>query len=57
MSNKDIFNMLNEMKVNDIKSLISISIEYLVGVYGTNFNKFIRDEKKLHKKLMKRGNK
>ena len=57
MSNKDIYNMLNELDKNDIKDLINISIEYLVYVYSVDFKSFIKDEKKLHKKLMKRGNK
>ena len=51
MLDSEIYELLNGLEENDIKSLITISIVYLSRVYGTNIKELIKDIKKIVKQL------
>lgn len=53
MNNKEIYDFLNNMNMVEIKTLISISLEYLENVYNEDINLFLKNIKKLHKELKK----
>lgn len=52
---KELYELLNKADVKEIKTMISVSIEYLIGMYGLKFKDIIKDLKDIHKKLIKRG--
>lgn len=51
MLDSEIYELLNELEENDIKTLITISIVYLSRVYDTNIKELIKDIKKIVKQL------
>lgn len=53
MTSKELYNLLESMKVEDIKKMIIASINYIVWGYGVDFKDFMKDIKKIHKELKK----
>lgn len=51
MLDSEIYELLNGLEENDIKTLITISIVYLSRVYDTNIKELIKDIKKIVKQL------
>ena len=54
MTSKELYNLLESMKVEDIKKMINASINYIVWGYGVDFKDFMKDIKKIHNELKKR---
>ena len=54
MTSKELYNLLESMKVEEIKKMINASINYIVWGYGVDFKEFMKDIKKIHKELKKR---
>ena len=51
MLDSEIYELLNGLEENDIKTLITISVVYLSRVYDTNIKELLRDIKKIVKQL------
>ena len=54
MTSKELYNLLESMKVEEIKKMINASINYIVWGYGVDFKEFMKDIKKIHKELRKK---
>lgn len=54
MNNKDMYNMLNDMRLKDIKILTSMCIQYMIMKYGVKFKEILKDIKAVNKLLESR---
>lgn len=53
---KELWELLNNANIKEIKTMVCMSIEYLVQVYGLKYKDIIKDIKKARKyALKKRG--
>ena len=54
MTSKELYNLLESMKVEDIKKMIIASINYIVWGYGVDFKDFMKDIVKINRRLKKK---